>query len=689
LAVVYVRQSTGQQVRTHQESARLQYGLTARAQALGWAADRVVVIDDDQGQSGSQVESRTGFQWLVSEVSLGHVGIILGSETSRLARSNKDWHQLLELCALFGTLIADLDGIYDAAQYNDRLLLGLKGAMSEAELHILKQRLNRGRLSKARRGELLSAVPTGYVKRASGEVTLDPDEQVQHVVRLIFRKFAELGTLNAVLCYLVKHHIQLGVRERQGLGQGELSWHRPNRMTLQNVLKNPLYAGAYAYGRRQVDPRHQQAGRPSTGRVTRDPGQWYVRLKDRFPAYISWEQYERNLARLKANQARAEEVGAVRQGAALLAGLVVCGKCGARMTVRYSGQAALPGYWGTRQMSDYGEEVCQKLAGLCLDQFVSHQVLGALEPAALELSLEAAQHLERERADLEQVWRQRLERAAYEVERARRHYQLVEPENRLVTRQLEREWEENLRTHQHLQEDYERFTHTQPRLLSAAERVAIRQLATDIPALWHAATTTVAERKEILRQVLARVIVDVQGERERMHVRLEWVGGTYTEGELIRPVARWEQLSYYPQVCHRVRVLAAEGLTAAAIAEQLNAEGYRPPKRRIRFGQAGILGLLQRLGLSHNATRPATRDGLGAHEWWLPELARTIGMPTITLHSWLRRGWVKGRQQTQAPRHWILWADAAEVERLRQRHQRPRGYYTRRLWIEDTPELPG
>jgi hypothetical protein len=423
--------------------------------------------------------------------------------------------------------------------------------------------------------------------------------------------------------------------------------------------------------------------------VTRDPAAWYVLLKERFPAYISGEQYERNLARLKANQARAEEVGAVRHGAALLAGLVVCGKCGARMTVRYSGQAALPGYWCTRQMSDYGGEPCQQLAGPCLDQFVSHQVLGALEPAALELSLEAAQHLERARAALERVWQQRLERAAYDVERARRQYQLVEPENRLVTRQLEREWEEKLRTQPHLQEDYERFTHTQPRLLSETERAAIRQLAADIPALWHAATTTAAERKEILRQVLARVMVDVHGESERVHVRLEWVGGTCTEGELIRPVARWEQLSYYPQVCQRVITLAAEGLTAAAIATRLNAEGYRPPKRRERFGQAGILGLLQRLGQGKERSRAQRRDGLGPHEWWLPELARTIGMPAITLHSWLRRGWVTGRQQEQAPRHWILWADAAEVERLRQRHQRPRGYYTRRLWIEETPELPG
>ena len=310
LAIVYVRQSTPQQVLDHQESTRLQYGLVARARDLGWAADRVVVIDDDLGKSGAHAEGRLGFQRLVSEVSLDHVGLILGVEISRLARSCKDWHQLLEICSLFGTLIADSDGIYDPAQYNDRLLLGLKGTMSEAELHILKQRMQQGRLSKARRGELAVPLPTGYVRRASGEVTFDPDEQVQHVVRLIFRKFEELGTLNAVLQYLVRHQIHIGIRVRTGLAKGALEWHRPTRMTLQNLLKNPLYAGAYAYGRRQVDRRKQHPGRPSTGRVVIEPAAWLVLLRDRFPAYISWEQYERNLARLKANQARADEVGA-------------------------------------------------------------------------------------------------------------------------------------------------------------------------------------------------------------------------------------------------------------------------------------------------------------------------------------------------------------------------------------------
>lgn len=288
LAVVYVRQSTPQQVLDHQESTRLQYGLSTHAQELGWASERVLVIDDDQGRSGTSAQGRVGFQRLVSEVSLGHVGIILGIEISRLARSCADWYPLLELCALFGTLIADGDGVYDPRQYNDRLLLGLKGTMSEAELHIMQQRMRQGVLAKARRGELGMAVPTGYVRRPSGEVVLDPDEQVQHVIRLIFRKFEEIGTLNGVLRYLVEHQVQLGIRRRSGPDTGELEWHRPNRMTLQNLLKHPIYAGAYAYGRRPIDPQRKVPGHPSRGRTVAGPLDWVALIKDQRPAYISW-----------------------------------------------------------------------------------------------------------------------------------------------------------------------------------------------------------------------------------------------------------------------------------------------------------------------------------------------------------------------------------------------------------------
>ena len=284
LAVVYVRQSTAQQVLDHQESTRLQYGLVDRAQALGWAADRVLVIDEDLGRSGTRADERVGFQRLVSEVSLDHVGLILGLDMSRLARSNKDWYQLLELCALFRTLIADLDGVYDPAHYNDRLLLGLKGTLSEAELHVLKQRMHEGRRNKARRGELRFALPIGYVWGPDGTIGFDPDEQVQAVVRLVFRKFTELGTLHGVLRYLAAHQIPLGVRVREGPGKGDLVWRRPNRMTLQTLLKHPLYAGAYVYGRRQDDPRRRQSGQTRSGRVVVTPEDWLAFVPDHAPA---------------------------------------------------------------------------------------------------------------------------------------------------------------------------------------------------------------------------------------------------------------------------------------------------------------------------------------------------------------------------------------------------------------------
>jgi DNA invertase Pin-like site-specific DNA recombinase len=553
LAVVYVRQSTAQQVLRHEESTRLQYGLVDRARQLGWTEERILVIDDDLGHSAAEGERRVGFQRLVSEVSLDHVGMILGVEISRLARSSKDWHQLLEICALFGTLIADSDGICDPSDFNDRMLLGLKGTMSEAELHTIKQRMYQGKLSKARRGELGFDVPTGYTRSSSGEVIPDPDEEVQQVVEFIFRKFEELLTVHALLKYLVAHDIRIGVRSRGGESKGELQWHAPNQTTLQNMLKNPIYAGAYAYGRRRVDPRKRKPGRRSTGRTSPSPGGWHVLLKDRRPAYISWETYEKNLGRLQDNRAVADAKGAPRDGDSLLQGLVVCGYCGARMTVNYHGSDKRYSYVCAHRNTVYGGGSCQCLSGAPLDEFAAEKVLQALEPAALELSLEAAKNIESERAELDGLWRKRLERATYEAERAGRHYRSVEPENRLVGRQLAKDWERKLTEEQRLKEEHQRFLAEKPRLLSASERDSIRRLAADIPALWRAASTTNSERKQIVRQVIEGAVVKVEGDSERVGVRIEWAGGRRTDGVIIRPVSSFEQLSYYPELSLRAR----------------------------------------------------------------------------------------------------------------------------------------
>ena len=683
LAVVYVRQSTAQQVLRHEESTRLQYGLAGRARKLGWPEARILVIDDDLGHSAAEGEHRAGFQRLVSEVSLDHVGMILGVEISRLARSSKDWHQLLEICALFGTLIADSDGICDPADFNDRMLLGLKGTMSEAELHVIKQRMHQGKINKARRGELGFDVPTGYVRSPSGEVTFDPDEEVGQVVEFIFSKFEELLTVHALLRYLVAHDIRIGVRIRGGEGKGELQWRAPNQTTLANMLKNPIYAGAYAYGRRRTDPRKRKPGRRSTGRTSPSSGGWHVLLKDRLPAYISWQTYEKNLRQLADNRAVADARGAPRDGRSLLQGLVVCGYCGARMTVNYHGSDKRYSYVCARRNTVYGGSACQCISGVPLDGFAAEKVLQALEPAALELSLEAAKNIESERSELDGLWQKRMERATYEAERAGRHYRLLEPENRLVARQLAKDWEQKLAEEQGLKEEYQRFLVDKPRLLSASERESIRRLASDIPELWSAESTTNTERKEIVRQVIEQVVVKVEGDSERVGVHIEWAGGRRTTAVVIRPVSNFENLSYYSELCERVRELASRGLESTLIAQRLDAEGYHSPKLVEGFGHQGVGKLMRRLGLCQRERRQQPPEGLlGEHEWLLGELAGRIRMPKQTLYTWVLRGWVSSRQLQDHARRWVVWADEAELERLRRLHELPRGYHTHRKWIE-------
>lgn len=665
-AVVYVRQSTLQQIERHQESTRLQYGLVERALELGWARSQVQVIDDDLGKSGRTAEGRLGFQRLVSEVSLNHVGIVLGIEMSRLARSCRDWYQLLEVCGLFGTLIGDLDGIYDPSDYNDRLLLGLKGTMSEAELHVLKQRMLAGKRAKAERGELGMQVPMGYIRRPSGEVIKDPDEQVQSTVALIFAQFERQGTINGVLKYLVAQRIELPHRVRSGPTKGDLEWHRPNRVTLSNVLHNPIYAGAYVYGRRPIDPQRQQPGRPATGKRVAQPEHWPVLLKDRLPAYISWTQFEHNRRQLEANTAQG--LGAIRYGPSLLSGLVRCGHCGRRMVARYHNNGHRLRYECNQQALNYGEPRCQSLVGEVLDDFVGQQVLSALEPAALEISLKVAEDVEAERAQLHRHWQQRLERARYQVERAARQYQAVEPEHRLVARTLERQWEEALAAEADLKADYDRFLTEQPAVLSGEERAAIRRLASDIPALWRAATTTAADRQAIIRQLVERVIVTVRGSSEQVEVQIHWLGGHGTQAILTRPVARVDQLSYYPQLMARVAALHAEGYQGTAIASLLNAEGWHPPKRCETFNGAMVQNLLARLGLRSQRRTPAIEVSREADEWTLAELSHRLDKPQPTLYRWLRRGLLKARQVIQQGHPlWLIWADAAELERLRSR----------------------
>ena len=504
----------------------------------------------------------------------------------------------------------------------------------------------------------------------------------------MFHLFDELGTVHAVLRFLVGHQVQIGMRERSGPGKGEVVWRAPHQQGLVNMLRNPAYAGIYAYGRSRTDRSRRLPGREHSGRVRAlEAGQWLVRIEGALPAYISVEQYERNLARMAANRARADAAGAPRTGSALLGGLVACGICGHRLQVSYeaSGQGLTGRYCCQRRHHTYGEPRCQQMAARFLDEHVVAQVLSALAPAALELSVTAARQIEARRAEADRIWRQRLERADFACDRARRQYQLAEPENRLVARQLEREWEAALAERARLGEEYQRYQQQRPARLSAAELAAIRALAGDIPALWAAPTTTMADRKRLLRAVIESVQVTADGATERVHAAITWAGGHQTQAGLTRPVARIDQLSYYPALTERIRALAGEGLGNAAIADRLALEGFCTPRLHERFNDGEIQQLIRRLGLRPGLEHDHRTDqgSLGPGHWWLAALAREIGMPAATLFGWLKRGWITGRQDTRAPYRWIITADSAEVERLRALHQLPAGYHNQRRWTDD------
>src|SRR6266481_5710091 len=651
-AVVYVRQSSRQQVLEHTESTRLQYALAGRAVALGWARSQVTVIDDDLGVSAATPDSRKGFARLVAEVTMGRVGVVLGIEMSRLARTGRDWHQLLELCCLSGVLLADPDGVYDPGYYNDRLLLGVKGTMSEAELYLIRQRMLSGKLAKAERGELAIPLPIGYVRRPSGEAVLDPDEQAQHVVRLVFSAFARLGTLNAVLRYLVEREIQMPVRVHSGPSKGELEWRRPTRETLQNMLHNPVYAGYYAYGRRQVEPRRKVPGRPSTGRVVKSSDEWLV----------------------------------------LLPGRLRCGRCGGhRMTARYHDGpgAARPAhsYTCAFYQSNYGTGgSCQHIAGPPLDGWVARQVLDAVAPATLEVSMAAAAQAEDERAMLGKLWRQRIERARYAAGRARRQYQLAEPENMLVARQPEADWEAALAETARLEADCQRFTEEQPAVLSPAERAAIQALAGDLPQVWNAPSTTQADRKELLRILIEDITVNVAGNSELVDVTITWAGGHQTTGRAVRPVARLDQLSYFPALLALVTELAGAGRNSRQIADALHAEGFRPPKRTSRFTAGQVRTLISQHGIRARAKgRPAALTGLPPGQWSVPGLSAELGMPTASIYNWIYRGWITARH-APGSKNWIITPDDDQIRQLRERRARPTGYYARARWAHPQQE---
>jgi DNA invertase Pin-like site-specific DNA recombinase len=658
LAIVYVRQSTPQQVRDHRESRERQYALANYAIALGWPSDRILIIDDDQGLSGKTAENRSGFHRILAEVTMEHVGLILGIEMSRLARCNEDWHHLLKMCSLFGVILADEDGLYDPRDPNDRLLLGLKGTMSEYELVTMHNRLEGNKLCKAQRCELIQNVPCGYLKLPTGEAVLDPDEEARSIVQLVFDKFDELRSFGRLYRYLVRNKIRLGMRVQRGARRGQLEWRPPTLGTVARMLHHPIYAGAYSYGRRRVDHKTTAAEGGKAKMRELPMSEWKVLQTDRMPAYITWEHYMANQERLLQNRYQPGSVGAPRAGRALLAGVMVCGACGRRMHASYRSKSTAYYVCMKRHLECSN---CRGLASAAIDDLVTKQVLRALEPAALELSLKTIENVQRERQRLNRHWEQRLERASYEVQRAERQYHAVEPEHRLVARGLEQQWEKTLRAHRDLREEYARFLNEQPPRLTEEEHGRILALSADIPTLWHAPETTVMDRKEIIRLLTERIVVDVRAHTERAGVAITWRGGQTTHHEIVRSVSRYESLGDYDRMMDRIVQLRREGMTIKDLAAQLTREGYRTPRTQKGYTPTSVRQLLCRRGLTGGAVG---REQLESGEWWMPDLAQKLGITYDRLRDWALHDKVRARR-VQAGGPWVVWADGQELRRLR------------------------
>jgi DNA invertase Pin-like site-specific DNA recombinase len=628
-AYLYVRQSTLRQVLTNTESTQRQYALRQRAVALGWPAERVVVIDTDQGQSGASAADRAGFQRLVAEVGMGRAGVVLGLEVSRLARNNADWHRLLEICALAGTLICDEDGLYDPAEFNDRLLLGLKGTMSEAELHFIRARLRGGQLSKARRGELQMGLPVGLVYDPAGKVVLDPDTGVQDAVRHVFTTFARTGSARAVVQEFNAASLLFPVRVRTGTHKGELAWMPLKHWRVLRTLHNPRYAGAFSYGRRRE--RTNANGKKTFDTLPRD--QWVALIPDAHPGYIDWEQYETNQKLLLGNaQAHGLErsAGPAREGPALLQGMAICGRCGRRMTVRYHTRRGVevPDYQCVRTCIDDGGRRCQTIPGAGVDTAVGQLLLDTLTPLTLEVALTVQAELDTCVAEADALRRQHVERARHRADLARRRYLAVDPDNRLVADNLEADWNDALRTLQAARDDYENAASANAGTLTDEHKNRIRALAADFPALWSDPATPQRERKRMARLLIEDVTL-VKTDRIHLHVRFR--GGQTESLTMPIPPKAWQARQTHPDALAALDRLLDDH-TDAETAELLNEIGHRSGEGR-PFTARIVLDLRGSNNLPSHADRLRAKGLLS-----IGEIAERLSVHISTIKAWHRAG---------------------------------------------------
>jgi DNA invertase Pin-like site-specific DNA recombinase len=642
VAIVYLRQSSTAQVEHNRESTDRQYALVHKAGDLGWPIDRVVVIDEDLGLSGSGAVARSGFARLTAEVAFGHVGLVLGLEVSRLARNNADWYRLIDLCGLSNTLIGDADGVYHPALFNDRLLLGLKGTMSEAELYVLRARLNGGIRNKAARGELRRGLPVGFVwGEADGEVDFHPDEAVRTTIAAVFARFTETGSARRVWLWFRSEGLRFPLQMHQ---RCEIRWVEASYTAIHHVLSNPVYAGAYAYGKTRRETTLDASG-ASKRRVRHLPqSEWQVLIKEHHEGFIDWRTYEANQARLAANTRPGPHKtgGAVREGSALLQGLVSCGHCGRRLKTHYRGRNTAPGYHcaGKTIVEDRGC-YCLNVGGVQIDEAVVRTFLAALEPVKLAATLAAAERFELDTEAALKQWRLSAERAAYEAGRAERRYRAVDPDNRLVARGLEREWEQRLADLEAAQAELARRQEQRPCVLSREERERLLALGADLAVVWDAPTTTSRDRKELLRALIEEVILSVDRDEPAAHLTLRWKGGALTDIDVPLPRSRPATIRTDEATLDLVRRLATL-YPDTVIAGILNRQG-RTTARGHRFEANRVAHLRNHWRI------PCFQPKLQAAEGEIMTVAAAAAVLNVapsTLHRWLNDGLIEGEQVT-------------------------------------------
>jgi DNA invertase Pin-like site-specific DNA recombinase len=641
-AIVYLRQSSAAQVEHNRESTDRQYALAAKARDLGWPDDRVIVIDEDLGLSASGSVTRSGFARLTAEVALARVGLVLGLEVSRLARNNADWHRLIDLAGLTDTLIGDADGIYHPALFNDRLLLGLKGTMSEAELHVLRARLNGGIRNKAARGELRRGLPVGFVwGEEDGEVRFHPDGAVVAAIRNVFSRFAETGSARRVWLWFRSEGLTFPLQMHQ---RAEVRWVEASYTAIHHVLTNPVYAGAYAYGKTRQETTLDASG-ARRKRIRRLPrSEWQVLIPEHHEGFIDWHTYEANQDRMAQNTRPGPHKagGAVREGSALLQGLASCGHCGRRLHTHYRGRTSAPGYHCPGKVLVEGRGVyCLNVGGIQIDEAVTRAFLAALEPAKLGATLAAAERLEADRETTLKQWRLGVERARYEASRAERRYRAVDPDNRLVAHGLEREWEENLAALEVAKAELARRERERPRILSQEERDRLLALGPDLAAVWHAATTAPRDRKELLHTLIEEVIVTVERDKAAAQLTLRWKGGAFTAIDLALPRSRPATIRTDEDTIALVRRLASH-CPDAVIAGILNRQ-RRTTARGHRFDANRVGNLRRHWRIPCFEPSAQRTDG---ELMTIQQAAIVLGVAPSTIHRLLNDGFIAGEQLT-------------------------------------------